>query len=162
MKNPVFTKALIRLLLSLPFHLLLFCLPLISGMLSWSRLYAPNWADTLSFLADNTALIENCAAFVLMCLQYPLYLRGFANLRRRLPGVNTLLAVSTLSAFLLGALPLILDKLSVFFLSNPLYASTMSALLAFDAIGLPISTWLACGRLLSAFPIVCVPMPPYC
>lgn len=134
MKNPAFTKALIRLLLSIPLLILLFCRALLPTILSWSRLYAPNWTETFSLLTENASLIESCTAFLLMCLQYPIYLRGFVDLRRRLPGANTLLAVSTLSAFFIGILPLFLDEFSGFFLSSPLYASTMSALLAFDAV----------------------------
>ena len=135
MKTSVFTKALIRLLFSIPLLVLLFGSSALPSMLSWSRLYAPNWTETFSVLMDNTPFIESGAAFFLMCLQYPIYLRGLVGLRHRLPGANTLLAVSTLSAFFLGTLPLVLGKLSGYFLSSPLYASTMSALLAFDAVG---------------------------
>lgn len=134
MKNPAFTKALIRLLLSIPLLVLLFGSAVLPTILSWSRLYAPNWSETFSLLTENASLIESIAAFLLMCLQYPLYLCGFVNLRRRLPGANTLLAVSTLSSFFLGILPLFFSKFSSFFLSTPLYDSTMSALLAFDAV----------------------------
>lgn len=134
MKNPAFTKALIRLLLSIPLLVLLFGSAVLPTILSWSRLYAPNWSETFSMLTENASLIESIAAFLLMCLQYPLYLCGFVNLRRRLPGANTLLAVSTLSSFFLGILPLFFSKFSSFFLSTPLYDSTMSALLAFDAV----------------------------
>ena len=134
MKNPAYIKTLIRLLLSIPLLVLLFGSALLPTVLSWSRLYAPNWTETYSFLTENALLIESIAAFLLMCLQYPLYVRGFVDLRRRLPGANTLLAVSTFSAFFLGILPLILGEFSSFFLSSPLYASAMSALLAFDAV----------------------------
>ena len=134
MKTPVLTKTLIRLLLSIPLLVMLFCSAALPSILSWSRLYAPNWTETFSMLVENTPFIECGAAFFLMCLQYPIYLRGFVDLRHRLPGANTLLAVSTLSSFILGTLPLILGKLSGLFTSSPLYSSTMSALLAFDAV----------------------------
>lgn len=134
MNNPAFTKALIRLLLSIPLLVLLFGSAVLPTILSWSRLYAPNWNETFSVLTENASLIESITAFLLMCLQYPLYLYGFENLRRRLPGANTLLAVSTLSSFFLGILPLFFSEFSSFFLSTPLYDSTMSALLAFDAV----------------------------
>ena len=134
MKTPVLTKTLIRLLLSIPLLVMLFGSAALPSILSWSRLYAPNWTETFSMLVENTPFIECGAAFFLMCLQYPIYLRGFVDLRHRLPGANTLLAVSTLSSFILGTLPLILGKLSGLFTSSPLYSSTMSALLAFDAV----------------------------
>ena len=134
MKPPVFAKALVRLLFSLPLLVLLFGSAALPAMLSWSRLYAPNWSETVSMLIDNAPSVTCGSAFLLMCLHYPIYLRGFIGLRRRLPGANTLLAFSTLSAFILGTLPLILGEFSGFFRSSPLYASTMSALLAFDAV----------------------------
>ena len=102
MKTPVLTKTLIRLLLSIPLLVMLFGSAALPSILSWSRLYAPNWTETFSMLVENTPFIECGAAFFLMCLQYPIYLRGFVDLRHRLPGANTLLAVSTLSSFILG------------------------------------------------------------
>ena len=71
----------------------------------------------------------------MMCIQYPIYLRGFVDLRRRLPGKDTLFAFATLSAFAMGFLPHVLDWTAGLFLLSPLYASTMSALLSFNAIG---------------------------
>ena len=135
MWNPYYKKTLIRFLLSLPIVIILFGSAALSFLVAWSRLYAPNWTETFSMLEQNSKLLECCLALLLMCIHYPIYLRGFIDLRRRLPGTDTLFAFATLSAFALGVLPRVLDWTASFFLLNPLYASTMSALLSFSAIG---------------------------
>ena len=136
MWNPYYyKKALIRLLLSIPILSILFGSSALSFLVTWSRLSAPEWTDTFAMLEQNIGLIECCSAFLLMCIHYPIFLRGFVDLRRRLPGTDTLFAFATLSAFCIGILPRVLDWTAGFFLLSPLYASTMSALLSFGAIG---------------------------
>lgn len=135
MWNPYYKKALIRLLLSIPILFILFGSSALSFLVTWSRLSSPGWTDTFAMLEQNIGHIECCSAFLLMCIHYPIYLRGFIDLRRRLPGTDTLFAFATLSAFSIGILPRVLDWTAGFFLLSPLYASTMSALLSFGAIG---------------------------
>ena len=135
MWNPYYKMALIRLLLSIPILIILFGSATLSFLVDWSRLYASGWTETFAGLEQHSGLIGCCSAFLLMCIHYPIYLRGFVDLRQRLPGTDTLFAFATLSAFALGFLPRALDWTAGFFLLNPLYASTMSALLSFSAIG---------------------------
>ncbi len=135
MRNPVYTKALIRLLLSLPLLVLLFGGAALPSLFAWSRLYAPNWTETFSSLSQNMWAVECCAAFLLLCVHYPVYRRGFEELRLRRPGTSTLLALSALLSFAVGFLPLVLDWTAGLFTESPLYASAMSALMAFGAVG---------------------------
>ena len=135
MKNPFHTKALIRLVASLPLLAVLFGCGALPSLYAWSRLYAPNWSETFALLAENAGLVECCAATLLMCVQYPLYGRGFAQLRRRRPASDALVAVSSLAAFVLGVLPLVFDWTAGLFSASPFYASAMSALIAFSALG---------------------------
>ncbi|MBO4852534.1 MAG: HAD family hydrolase [Schwartzia sp.] len=135
MKNPVYTKALIRFLISLPLLAALFGCSALPSLYMWSRLYAPNWSNTFDMLAQNAGFVECCAALLLMCAQYPIYRRAFDQLRRRRPASEALIAVSSLSAFILGVLPLFFNWTAGIFSESPLYASAMSALLAFSAMG---------------------------
>ena len=130
MWSPCYKKALIRLLLSIPILIILFGSAALSSLVDWSRFSAPDWTECLAILEQNIGLIECCSAFLLMCIHYPIYLRGFVDLRRRLPGTDTLFAFATLSAFIIGILPRVLDWTAGFFLLSPIYASTMSALLS--------------------------------
>ena len=133
MKHPAYTKALIRLLLSLPLLAALFCSAALSSMYDWSRLYAPNWTETFAFLEKNHVYFECVSAFLLAVVHYPIYLRGIAQIRSRRPGAEAMIAVSTGIAFLFGVLPIFLDWTATWFAQNPLYASTMSALFTFEA-----------------------------
>ena len=135
MWNPYYRIAMIRLLLTLPILVILFGSAMLSFLVEWSRLYASDWTETYAILEHYSGLIGCCSAFLLMCIHFPIYKRGFIDLRRRLPGTDTLFALATLSAFALGFLPRVLDGTAGFFVLNPLYASTMSALLSFSAIG---------------------------
>ena len=135
MWSPCYKKALIRLLLSIPILIILFGSAALPSLVDWSRFSAPDWTECLAILEQNIGLIECCSAFLLMCIHYPIYLRGFVDLRRRLPGTDTLFAFATLSAFIIGILPRVLDWTAGFFLLSPFYASTMSALLSFSSLG---------------------------
>lgn len=134
MTYSAYTKALVRLLLSVPLIAALFGSMALPSLYDWSRLYAPNWAETFAFLENNKAYFECSFALLLAVIHYPVYLRGFAQIRGRRPGTDAMIAVSTGVAFLFGALPLILDWTATWFSENPLYASTMSALSTFDAV----------------------------
>ena len=135
MWSPCYKKALIRLLLSIPILIILFGSAALPSLVDWSRFSAPDWTECLAILEQNIGLIECCSAFLLMCIHNPIYLRGFVDLRRRLPGTDTLFAFATLSAFIIGILPRVLDWTAGFFLLSPFYASTMSALLSFSSLG---------------------------
>ena len=135
MKNPAYRKTLIRFLIALPLLSALFGCAALPSLYAWSRLYAPNWSNTFDMLAQNAGLVACCAALLLMCDQYPIYRRAFDQLRRRRPASETLIAVSSLSAFVLGVLPLFFDWTAGIFSESPLYASAMSALIAFSALG---------------------------
>ena len=120
MRSPFYEKALIRLLLSLPLLVLLFGSAALPSLFSWSRLYAPNWTEIFSSLLQNAWMIECCSAFLLMCVHYPIYRRGFVDLRLRRPGTNTLLALSTLLTFAIGFLPRVLDWTAGLFAESPI------------------------------------------
>lgn len=133
MKYLAYTKALIRLLLSIPLLAALFCSAALSSMYDWSRLYAPNWTETFAFLENNKSYFEFGFVFLLVVIHYPMYLRGIAQIRARRPGTDAMIAVSTGIAFLFGVLPILLDWTATWFAQDPFYASTMSALFTFGA-----------------------------
>ncbi len=135
MGNPCYTKALFRLLLSLPFLVVLFVSSALPSLVSWSRLYAPNWTETFASLEPYIGNIDCCIAFILMCIHYHIYLDAASELRHRILGTDTLLAFATLSSFFIGSLPYFLDFTGGAFLPDPFYASTMSALISFGAVG---------------------------
>ena len=135
MQSPFHKKALVRLLLSLPLFVLLFGAAALPPLADWSRLYAPNWTGFFSTLSRHTGMLEGGSAFLLICVHYPIYLRGFIDLRRKKPSASTLLALSSLAAFGMGLLPRLLGRTAGLFASSPLYASAMSALLSFSAVG---------------------------
>ncbi len=141
MNSPFHTKALVRFLISLPLLAALFSCATLSSLYSWSRLYAPNWTDTFALLANYSGSVECIVALLLMCVQYPLYKRGFIQLRHRNPASDALVAVSSLTAFVLGVLPLVFDWTAVFFSDSPFYASAMSALISFSALGEEIPSY---------------------
>ncbi len=133
MKHPVYTKALIRLLLSIPLLAALFASAALPALFDWSRLYAPNWTETFAVLEQYAEYFECGFAILLAVVHYPLYLRAFDQIRHRRPGADTMVAVSTFVAFAFGVMPLILERTATWFAQSPLYASAMSALFTFDA-----------------------------
>lgn len=135
MQSPFHKKALVRLSLSMPLLVLLFGAAALPSLEAWSRLYAPNWTELLSTLSRHIGMFECGAAFLLMCVHYPIYLRGFSDLRRKQPSASTMLAISSLAAFVTGLLPRLLSRAAWLFSSSPSYASAMSALLSFNAVG---------------------------
>ena len=133
MKNPAYTKALLRLLLSVPLFAVLFGSAALPSVFEWSRLYAPNWTETIAHIEKNTVLYECCVAILLSMIHYPLYLRGLSQIRLRRPGTYAMITVSVLIAFLFGFLPLFLQWTAPWLSQSPLYASVMSVLFTFDA-----------------------------
>ena len=133
MKHPAYMKSLIRLLISIPLLAALFSSAALPFLFNWSRLYAPNWTETFAFLENHASFLEFVFAVSLVIVHYPIYLRGFAQIRNRRPRSESMIAVSTGIAFMFGVLPLILNQSAAWFAQSPLYASAMSALFTFDA-----------------------------
>ncbi len=151
MRNSCQTFSLMRLSLSVPLLVALFGSGTLAALIGWSRLYAPSLTETLATLEGNTSKLECVAAFLLMCVHFPVYRRGLFGLRRHLPGTDTLVAVATSSAFFMGALPLALDCVASLFVESPLFSSAVSALLAFGAMSHEVPSYFQLTGLFLTF-----------
>ncbi|MBQ9376294.1 MAG: cation-translocating P-type ATPase [Schwartzia sp.] len=151
MRNSCQTSSLIRLVLSLPLLAALFGSGTLSPLIGWSRLYVPSLTETLAMLEVNTSQLECAAAFLLMCLHFPVYRRGLLGLRRHLPGADTLVSAATLASFFTGALPLALNHASGLFIESPIFSSVVSALIAFGAMSHEVPSYFQLTGLFLTF-----------